>query len=119
MHLPLVHLNQHMLSGTRLLGETTLETSGEDVTLHSKRVRKIRFDTLSIDPSAFISIELFSIEGTEPEDFFLPDTVKGIFATRFECDFSSSPLVSSVVFHLRHSFRVWFFIFSTRFECGF
>ena len=51
-----------------------------------------------------------------------------IFSTRFECEFTSSPLVSSVVLHLPHSFRVyflrllhsfrvWIYIFSTRFEC--
>jgi hypothetical protein len=42
-----------------------------------------------------------------------------IFSTRFECSFTSSPLVSSVVSHLLHSFRVWLHIFSTRFECSF
>ncbi len=64
-----------------------------------------------------------------------------IFPTRFECSFRSSPLVSSVVLtsfrlvssvvstsfrlvssvflHLLHSFRVYFYIFSTRFECSF
>ena len=42
-----------------------------------------------------------------------------IFSTRFECGFTSSPLVSSVFSHLLHSFRVYFSIFSTRFECGF
>ncbi len=31
-----------------------------------------------------------------------------IFSTRFECSFTSSPLVSSVVLHLLHSFRVCF-----------
>ncbi len=42
-----------------------------------------------------------------------------IFPTRFECRFTSSPLVSSVVLHLLHSFRVQFYIFSARFECSF
>ena len=42
-----------------------------------------------------------------------------LFYTRFECSFTSSPLVSSVVSHLLHSFRVWFHIFPTRFECSF
>jgi hypothetical protein len=42
-----------------------------------------------------------------------------IFPTRFECIFTSSPLISSVVSHLPHSFRVYFYNFSTRFECGF
>ncbi len=42
-----------------------------------------------------------------------------IFSTRFECGFTSSPPVSSVVSHLLHSSRVWFHIFPTRFECGF
>ncbi len=32
----------------------------------------------------------------------------GIFPTRFECIFSSSPLVWSVFYHLPHSFRVYF-----------
>jgi hypothetical protein len=40
-----------------------------------------------------------------------------------DCDIprsdQSSPLVSSVFSHLLHSFRVYFHIFSTRFECGF
>ena len=68
-----------------------------------------------------------------------------IFSTRFECIFTSSPLVSSVFSHLLHSFRVYFsyhilrhsllctpkelvcghfldiqgHLFSTRFECNF
>jgi hypothetical protein len=32
-----------------------------------------------------------------------------IFSTRFECSFTSFPLVSSVVLHLLHSKRVYFF----------
>jgi hypothetical protein len=40
-----------------------------------------------------------------------------MFSTRFECTFPSSPLVSSVVCHVLHSFRVYFSIFPTRFEC--
>jgi hypothetical protein len=39
--------------------------------------------------------------------------------TRFECSFTSSPLVSSIVLRLLHSFRVLFYVFSTRFECSF
>ena len=31
-----------------------------------------------------------------------------VFSTRFECIFTSSSLVSSVVLNLFHSFRVWF-----------
>ncbi len=34
------------------------------------------------------------------------DRNTGIFSTRFECIFTSSPLVSSVFLHLLHSFRV-------------
>ncbi len=34
-----------------------------------------------------------------------------IFSTRFECIFTSSPLVSSVFLHLLNSFRVYFFKF--------
>jgi hypothetical protein len=45
--------------------------------------------------------------------------INGEFPTRFECSFTSSPLVSSVVSHLPPSFRVCFYIFSTRFECIF
>ncbi len=48
----------------------------------------------------------------------LTDRVKAIFSTRFECGLWSSPLVSSVVYYLLHSFRVRFMIFSTRSECG-
>ena len=33
--------------------------------------------------------------------------VGGFNYTRFECSFTSSPLLSSVVSHLLHSFRVW------------
>jgi hypothetical protein len=33
--------------------------------------------------------------------------------TRFECSFASSPLVSSVVLHLLHSFRVCFSRYET------
>ncbi len=32
-----------------------------------------------------------------------------IFSPRFECNFPSSPLVSSVISHLLHSFRVYLF----------
>ncbi len=42
-----------------------------------------------------------------------------IFSTRFECTLTSSSLVSSVLRRLFHSFRVYFNIFPTRFECGF
>jgi hypothetical protein len=42
-----------------------------------------------------------------------------IFSTRFECTFTSSPLVSSVLIHLLHSFRVYLYIFHTLFECTF
>ncbi len=39
----------------------------------------------------------------------LVSSVLHIFPTLFECSFTSSPLVSSVVSHLLHSFRVYFF----------
>ena len=42
-----------------------------------------------------------------------------IFYTRFECIFYCSPLVSSVFFTVPHSFRVYFLLFPTRFECSF
>ena len=40
-----------------------------------------------------------------------------IFSTRFECIATSFPLVSSVFWHLYHTFRVYSDIFTTRFEC--
>ncbi len=36
---------------------------------------------------------------------------EAIFSTRLECSFNSCPPVSSVVLHLLHSFRVYFFPF--------
>ncbi len=41
-----------------------------------------------------------------------------IFSTRFECIFTSFPLVSSVFSPPFHSFREYSHIFSTRFECS-
>ncbi len=35
----------------------------------------------------------------------------------FECSFKCSHPVSSVVFYLLHSLRVWLYMFTTRFEC--
>ncbi len=43
----------------------------------------------------------------------------GIFYTRFECNFTSCPLVSSSNSHLLHSLRVQIHIFSTHYECKF
>ncbi len=137
-------------------GETTLETSGEEVKLHSKRVEKrwnytrnewggcnlsyffrlsssestsyacaisLNFSVASTDNYTRnewgtcklhsnwvekIRITLFSgfLSGCHWMASFRYAFWKTIFSTRFECIFTSSPLVSSVFLHLPHSFRV-------------
>ena len=67
----------------------TLETSGEDVNPHSKRVEKMLF-------LALVSFML------DPAD---PRTTGGLQAPA-SLRLTSSPLVLSVVLHLPHSFRV-------------
>ncbi len=110
----------------------TLETSGEDAKIHSKRVEKMRKYTRTewrrcenrLETSVESQVD-FLIE--DESSFFDPisaledeekELVKksSMFYTRFECSFSSSPLVSSLFSHLLHSLRVYFYIFSTRFE---
>jgi hypothetical protein len=71
--------------------KTTLETSGEDAKLHSKRVSS--------------GVWFIQKNGVS---LYVLKLVKGNFCTRFECEFPSSLLVSSVNFHLLHSFRVFF-----------
>ncbi len=63
-------------------------------------------------------VDKVSKDMTDDAQIKLNKMIKGyIFSTRFECEFTSSPLVSSVHLHLLHSFRVCIYIFSTRFEC--
>ena len=98
---------------------TTLEMSGKDLRLHSKRVEKIYDYTRSI---SVLSGFWWALHGFWYLCYYIPRVgfnERSKFSTRFECSFMSCPLVSSVVFHLLHSFRVYFFIFSTRFECSF
>jgi hypothetical protein len=93
--------------------------SGEDAQLHSKRVEKIektpktsvRLTVLSMAESIFVE----DLQQMKKSDHLKAPE----FSTRFECSFKSSPPGSSVNVHLLHSFRVWFYIFSTHFECGF
>jgi hypothetical protein len=42
-----------------------------------------------------------------------------MFSTRNECNLTSSPLETSVFWHVPHPKRVWFDMFSTRNECSF
>ncbi len=88
--------------------KTTLQTSGED---HFQSPDEL-FETISQCLLAGVDRDCMSGWGGIV-------TVMYIFSTRFEFVFSSSPLVSSVLLHLLHSFRVCFCIFSTRFESVF
>jgi hypothetical protein len=112
--------------------KNTLETSEEDWKIHSKRVRKIEkytrnewgrwkntLETSGEDCPPANFWNSFSLLNTSLLPFVIALLRAKILYTRSECGFSSSPLVSSVVFHLLHSFRVWFFIFPTRLECSF
>ncbi len=95
--------------------ENTLETSGKDVKLHSKRVEKMTFKGNQLTSCAVgdLQVNLFRnvLKGgaqlTRKTTLVL--SVVHIFSTRFECSFhifssrfecvfTSSPLVSSVVF---------------------
>ena len=79
--------------------KSTLETSGEDVKLHSKRVEKLGKSIYE----AHI--------GTA--------TKEGTFRSFIDQGRQSSPLGTSVFSHLFHSERVFFHIFPTRNECSF
>ncbi len=90
--------------------KTTLETSGEDVKLHSKRVEKM--------PNYTRNECSFSGDESCLEKLNLPDNIKSNLldiikrrltpqAMRIRADIeASSPLVSSVILNLFHSFRV-------------
>jgi hypothetical protein len=90
--------------------KTTLETSGEDVKPHSKRVEKIQLFNLVRPWGQFVK---FSKPSNKDE------LTKRLFINVNYYQVRSSPLVSSVNFNLFHSFRVYFFIFYARFECNF
>ena len=134
-------------------GKNTLETSGEDVKLHSEQVEKmLQLHPKRVEKMNLVDYGIFFIYMSDQYSFisfwayiFTTRFECGfaIFPTRFECSFQiinifwliggvvvaflnltgerekSSPLVTSVFLHLLHSFRVYFYIFSTRFECIF
>jgi hypothetical protein len=91
--------------------EGTLETSKEDLKLHSKRVRKIenytRFECICsfVRHLAEAASELPSLRKKSFTNG-LNESVPTILAAVHK--YTSSPLVSSVVLHLSRSFRVWF-----------
>ena len=102
--------NKTTLETSEKDAKTTLETSGKDAktTLETSVV-------LQPPPPPKIEKPLTEV-GLKVADKFCVAFVKGkytrfecsfhIFSTRFECRFTSSPLVSSVDSHLLHSFRV-------------
>ncbi len=55
--------------------------------------------------------------GEELKEYLDEQRSKHIFSTRLECIFTSFPLVPSVFLHLFTSFRVYFYVVSTRCEC--
>ncbi len=79
--------------------ETTLETSGEDVKLHSKRVEKIGFRLWNTE-------QCLQIMGKS--------SINGM-----NCQTDGASYYQRQDLHLLHSFGVDFCIFSTRLECGF
>jgi hypothetical protein len=102
-------------------GKTTLETCGEDVTLQSKRMRKMHKYTRNEWRRCKKTLETSMILGSgvdlaiKVKEYFTLTNVGNtsrmsqvrfstrfeccvyIFSTRFECSYTSSPLVSSVV----------------------
>ncbi len=76
------------------------------------------FDVLTAAQRAF-AFWTAQKQQEQVEDEKMRRMYSGEISTRFECSSTSSPLVSSVILHLLHSFRVYFHIFSTRFECIF
>ncbi len=111
--------------------KNTLETSGEDVKLHSKRVY-FSCDFTPATTSFIWGLPHFNFRKSRRgyNGRGWPwSTKKCNLSTRFECRFascslvssvfSSFPLVPSVVLRIFHSFRVYFPIFFTRFERSF
>jgi hypothetical protein len=87
----------------------TLETGGEDVKLHSKRVGKMWNYTRNEWGRCEITLETSGKIGRahlkEPTEYLMKETDENIEPI-FGWTFTSFPLVSSVVLHLLHSFRV-------------
>ncbi len=82
------------------------DTTGAEVSLSSKRdlldrrakfFKKLQIETRNV----FMSTNL-----KQDDRRVLFEYLEGEFSTRFECGFPSFILVSSVVFHLLHPFRV-------------
>ncbi len=96
---------------SRVGGNNTLETSGEDVKAHSKRVEKISCITLGLVDRFLLSsppVLLFSLNRVDSVQVSqLGETWINLNHSGITV-FTSFPLVSSVVF-----------IFHTRFECSF
>ena len=86
------------------INKITLETSGKDQKLHSKRVYFSPIAGVVFIGSGSISVTLDSM--VNMPSFSVNFSGKLVFSTRFECVFRSFPLVSSVFCDLLHSFRV-------------
>ncbi len=122
--------------------QTTLETSGEDAKLHSKRVEKTLYlsaQTIDATPDAGVKADMqyfdrffekLSSPLVSSVIIDLLHSFRVYFGRYYQKEHwgnediqvsrgsASSPPVSSVALHLLHPFRVWLCIFSTRLECG-
>ncbi len=90
-----------------VVGENTLETSGKDVKIHSKRVEKIGSNSsVIIEMQDVWRLHLKCLGHVIYQGNLLHSfrVYFHLFSTRFECIFTSSPLVSSVF--LRHCLLV-------------
>ncbi len=115
----LKHLKRYFHGKNETVG-TTLETSGKDVKIHSKRVGKMWKYTRNewrrwcqvnrVELLNLISQHMKNEEQRESLNKITNDQ-------NFDFNKVKTTLVSIVFLHLLHSFRVYFFIFSTHFEC--
>ncbi len=87
---------------------------------------KLRFDTASEVLTDISDYQSSQVDRISAQQRSFLDDVKSLreqydkdLITANETYRSIFTLVSSVVSNLLHSFRVWFSIFSTRFECSF
>ncbi len=101
--------------------ETTLEKSLEDVKLHSKRVEKMRkLHSKRVKKMwNYTRKEWRRLQGLQMDSKNNWNKDGRFWRSCRYLKGTSFPLVSSVFLHLPHSFRVYFYIFSTRFECIF
>jgi hypothetical protein len=116
--------------------KNTLETSVKEFKPHSKRVWKMeKYTRTECKKSHAAGVSLVSpvsfLKAKPKTAIFLLVTVLNMFSTIVFTNISlpgrttttlvvgTFPLVSSVFFNLPHSFRVYFYIFLTRFECIF